>query len=108
MKPERVWLYVVGGIGFWIVVPLAWGLGMGWWFTTLDQIADLRSWEEFAKQTVGGVGAVIGQVGGEAVGLVIMFGLILSVPISLIVAAILGIRALVRVVKRTTRQARVK
>ena len=54
MKPESVFLYVVAAVGFWIVVPLAWSLGLGWWLVTLDQIADVRSWEKFAEQTGGG------------------------------------------------------
>ena len=101
-------MYVVAAVGLWIVVPLAWSLGLGWWLVTLDQIADVRSWEKFAEQTGGGIGAVIGRVVGAAVGILIMFGLILSVPVSVIATAIWGIRALVRVVTRTTRQARAK
>lgn len=78
------------------------GSFFGWSLVTLDQVADLRDWEKFAAQTGKDAGAVIGEV----VGVLILFSLILTVPLSVTATAIFGIRALVRAVKRTTWQTR--
>ena len=104
MKAARILLFVVGAIGFWIVVPLAWSQFFGWSLVTLDHAADLRGWEEFASQRGAAVGGAVGAMVGALIGMLlfalIVLGVVLSGPVLVIGTAILAVRSVVRVLKR--------
>jgi hypothetical protein len=91
-------------IGFWIVVPLAWSQFFGWSLMTLDHVADLRAWEEFASQRGAALGGAVGTVVGAVIRTLLFALIVLDVVISgpalVIGTAILAARSVVQVLKR--------